>query len=126
MTIYDATQTVKEFNPSSIRFDQMLDWINQLEGLITEDIEKIYNADAVFVPYDWRSMGTEKQQETNLIVPFPYDEIYPAYLRMKIDEATGENLRYNNSSVQFNTLLDNYTKHCARTRKASFYPKFKF
>ena len=126
MTIYDAVHTAKEQSPSSIRFDQMLAWINQLEGLITEDIEKIYNADAVFVPYDLRTMETEIQEKTNLIIPFPYDEIYPAYLRMKIDEATGENLRYNNSSVQFNTLLDNYTKHCARTRKASSYPKFKF
>lgn len=48
--------------------------------------------------------------QKSLLAKFPYDELYLAYLKMKIDEENGETARYNNSAILFNSHYDNYAK----------------
>jgi hypothetical protein len=50
-----------------------------------------------------------------LIAPSPYDRLYTAYLKMKIDEENGETARYNNSATMFNSYLLEYKKHYNKT-----------
>ena len=40
--------------------------------------------------------------DTKLRIPWPYDEIYRWYLEMKISDANGEMVRYNNAMAKYN------------------------
>ena len=52
---------------------------------------------------------------TKLIAEKPYDALYPAYLKMKIDEENGETARYNNSATMFNSYMTTYKKWYNKT-----------
>ena len=45
----------------------------------------------------------------------PYDRLYPAYLKMKIDGENGETARYNNSAALFNSYMMEYRKYYNKT-----------
>lgn len=53
---------------------------------------------------------TVEDMTAQLLVPFPHDELYIAYLKAKIDEENGETARYNNSVATFNSLLSDFAK----------------
>ena len=53
---------------------------------------------------------TSENLGDSLLAPYPYDELYVAYLKMKIDEENGETQRYNNSATIFNSYFEDYLK----------------
>lgn len=53
---------------------------------------------------------TPDDMTAELLVPFPFDELYVAYLKAKIDEENGETARYNNTATSFNMLLSEFAK----------------
>ena len=54
---------------------------------------------------------------TELLIPFPYDELYLRYLLMRIDLENGELDRYNNEAAQFNRLWQSYAGQYCRTHR---------
>lgn len=110
MRIIECIDTVDGLKPNQYTKEDKLKWLSTLDANIHEDILKTHerNPDeeeiAEFIPYAVDDM------EKVLIAPFPYDELYVAYLKMKIDEENGEIARYNNSAILFNSYMDNYAK----------------
>ncbi|MEE0899238.1 MAG: hypothetical protein U0L88_16645, partial [Acutalibacteraceae bacterium] len=58
---------------------------------------------------------TEDKLSVPLIVASPYDRLYPAYLKMKIDGENGETPRYNNSVAEFNAYLMEFRRYYNKT-----------
>ena len=54
---------------------------------------------------------------TELLIPFPYDELYLRYLLMRIDLENGELDRYNNEAAQFNRLWQSFAGQYCRTHR---------
>ena len=52
---------------------------------------------------------------TELLVTYPYDELYPMWLEAQIDYANSEYTKYNNSMSMFNTAYSNYERYYNRT-----------
>ena len=60
------------------------------------------------------------------MIPFPYDELYPRYLAMRIDLEHGELERYNNDAALFNRLWQTTAAHYCRTHSPKGVGQLKF
>ena len=69
--------------------------------------------------------GEETNPSTQLLVPFPYDDIYIRYLEMQIDYANGEYSKYENSQTMYNAAYSTFAREYNRTHMPKG-KKFKF
>lgn len=104
MTIREAIDRANNAKPNQIDEELMVRWLYQLDSDIKENIIDThnYNTDESEI-----EVGDFTNDQTDLIVPAPYDEVYVDYLKMQIDKANDETARYNNSVIFFN---DSYTR----------------
>lgn len=127
MTITEAIDRADSLKPNQYTPEMKRMWLSELDAMIyndlmlrhednplensiieeTEDGEVVYKTPEMLKPYE--------NESVELLAPFPYDAIYPAYIRVKIDEYNEETARYANSATMFNSLYDNYAKWYNRT-----------
>ena len=130
MTIKEAIDKVNALYPNQYGEDIKVDWLSRLDYQIFNEvilkhkrrrpIPPVIRAESrenpldidteppippkpQFEPYSVENMAIP------LLVPFPYDELYIAYLQMKIDEANHETIQYNNDAILFNSYYENFT-----------------
>lgn len=116
MTIREAIDRVDTLNPNTISEEDKIRWLSLLDNSIYIDIYKEHflnpgEEKREFEPYS--TLNTEKE----LFAEYPYDDLYVAYLQMKIDEANKETDRYNNSAALYNAYLEDYTHHYHKTHR---------
>lgn len=113
MTIKECIDQVDNVKPNQYGIEEKVQWLSFVDGIIINDVIKThegYNDEyAEFVGYSVDNLGK------NLIVGKPYDMLYVAYLKMKIDEENGETARYNNSATMFNSYMTQFRKHYNKT-----------
>ena len=114
MKIKECIDKVNNLNPNQYSEEVKVDWLSRLDhDIFTEIISTHeYNEDEEPIEYEPYSVNNEFK---DLIAPFPYDELYIAYLNMKIDEANKETGQYNNSVVLFTSYYENYSSWYNRT-----------
>ena len=101
MTILEAVTRADQIRPNELDAAVKLRWLSTLDGQIhTELLSACADRPEPFLGYD----GETELRTTELLVPYPYDELYLHYLIMRIDLAHGELDRYNNEAAQFNRL----------------------
>lgn len=133
MIIEECINRVDATKPNQYSIEEKLRWLSVLEASIKNDIIDMYEQpaekeeDKVVILREGEEIPEEEtgpvefagytaeDLSKELLVPFPYDELYVAYLKAKIDEANGEAARYNNSASTFNGLLLNYEKYYNKT-----------
>lgn len=98
---------VDAHKPNQYSLEDKLRWINELEYSIYHDIISTHRFRKCEEPIAFRPIENIDQM---LIVPFPYDEVYDSYIKMRIDDENQETARYNNSVVMYNAHLDNFAK----------------
>lgn len=59
-------------------------------------------------PEKFTGYGEDVDLETQLLIPWPYDEIYRWYLGMKICDANGETTKYANEAAKYNSYYQGY------------------
>lgn len=113
MTIKDCIDIVDNIKPNQYTIKEKVMWLSFIEEIIINEVLKTHEG------YDGRFDGFEGYSEdklsVRLIVPSPYDRLYTAYLKMKIDQENGETARYNNSMVLYNSYMSEYRKHYNKT-----------
>lgn len=113
MTIKECIDSVDNVKPNQYSIDDKVAWLSFLDGIIINDVIKTHegyrNQYEEFAGYSADKLGIK------LVVETPYDALYVAYLKMKIDEENGETARYNNSSTMFNSYLEEYKKYYNKT-----------
>ena len=113
MTIKECIDQVDNVKPNQYGVEEKVEWLSYLDGTIINDVllthEGYDGRYDDFIGYSPDKLGT------NLIVGSPYDRLYVAYLKMKIDEGNGETARYNNSATLFNSYLLEYKKWYNKT-----------
>lgn len=141
MTIAEAIARVDSIKPNSYRNTDKIHWLSYLDGIVTEEtilshVQKRRRQPTLIVVEEGspsipiidkpRTKYDENDLETELLAPYPYDEMYVKYLEMKIDEINGETARYNNSATLFNDLLADYIKHYHKTHTPISINDFKY
>lgn len=133
MRIEECINTVDSQKPNQYNTDDKVRWLSILDASIKNDIIDMYEQpvaedeqkviileEGEEIPEEEEETGeftgyTPENLSKELLVPFPYDELYVAYLKAKIDESNGEAVRYNNSAATFNALLLNFEKWYNKT-----------
>lgn len=106
MKISEILARVDEIKPNTYDDNIKIGWLSALDGQIFNDIIKTHAKD-VNTPDEFLGY-TNQDIDTELLVGFPHDDIYEAYIYAQIDFANGETERYANSSTMFNNAYKNF------------------
>lgn len=94
-TLKEIIDLVDKDKVNGYTSEEKTQWISNVEMQIAREV---FGTD---VPeYDW-----ETDQETELLLGAPFEDIYELYVMAQIDFHQGEYNRYNNELSQFNTRL---------------------
>ena len=98
MTLGEAISRLDELKPNGFSRGQKIFWLSALDATVKKEIIDSHEGggDMGFAPYDEGSAD-----ETVLLVPAPYDEVYLRYLEAQIDYSNGEYDRFNNSNAMY-------------------------
>lgn len=113
MTIRECIDRVDNVKPNQYGDEDKVRWLSFLDGIIVKEVLKThegYNEE-----YDLFKGYSADDVDVALVAEPPYDVLYDAYLKMKIDEENGETARYNNSATMFNSYLEAYKKYYNKT-----------
>ncbi len=122
MTISEAISQADQLRPNDLDAATKLRWLSAMDGQIfTELLSAHADAPASFDGYD-----AQTPQTTALLIPFPYDELYPRFLAMRIDLENGELDRYNNDAAVFNRLWQSTAAHHCRTHTPNGTARLRF
>lgn len=112
MTIAEVISKVDSLKPNTYTPDDKIDWLSNLDARVKSQIIDTHEGgeNISFCGYD-----SMVDQETELLVPSPYDEVYLRWLEAQIDYHNGEDGRYNNAIVLFNNAYEGFKKHYTRT-----------
>ena len=109
MTIKECIDRVDNVKPNQYSIEDKVHWLSFLDHTIINDVLKTH--EGYDHKYDEFEGYSENRLSDGLIVEKPYDSLYEAYLKMKIDEENGETARYNNSATMFNSYMTAYKRH---------------
>lgn len=113
MTIKECIDIVDDLKPNQYSTKVKVMWLSFIDEIIINDVLKTHKG------YDGRyddfTGYSEDKLSVPLIVASPYDRLYTAYLKMKIDAENGETARYNNSAGLFNSYMMEYRKFYNKT-----------
>lgn len=112
MTISDALTLVDRLKPNQYTDTMKVKWLSKLDGQIYKEVFLTHEGNEVesFSGYD------EANQDTVLLVPYPYDEdIYNYFLQAQIDKENGEMGKYNQNITLYNNAYRNFQNDYNRT-----------
>ena len=93
MNVLQAIKRADELRPNGLSDELKAGWLHQLDGRVAE----IMQAD---VPLDtWPN-------DRELLMPYPYDNIYELWLACMIDHAQQDMQLYNIDQIMFNSAMD--------------------
>lgn len=123
MTINQAIMQVNELLENNISEDIKVKWLSDLDYGIFIDVILTHEVteEVNFTPYD-----ADTDRDTELLVPAPYDGMYPAYLKMKINSELYEYARYNANRDEFNAILADFKAYYNRNYRPSKYNNMKY
>lgn len=113
MTLKDCIDIVDNLKPNQYTIKEKVMWLSFIEEIIINEVLKTH--EGYDSKYDDFEGYSEDKLSVPLIVPSPYDRLYTAYLKMKIDGENGETARYNNSAALYNTYMLEFRKHYNKT-----------
>ena len=112
MTIADAISKVDALKPNTYSIEDKIQWLSTLDGRVKVQIIDTHECTSPIYFYGYRDVA---DQEMELLVPAPYDEMYLRWLEAMIDYHNSDDDRYNNAILLFNNVYEGYKKHYTRT-----------
>ena len=109
MNIKECIDLVDNVKPNQYSIEDKVRWLSFIDAKIIKDVLKTH--EGYYGQYDNFAGYSPDDLGAKLIVDFPYDRLYEAYLKMKIDEENGETARYNNSAIMFNSYMTEFKKY---------------
>ncbi|MBP3577706.1 MAG: hypothetical protein J6K15_06315 [Lachnospiraceae bacterium] len=115
MNIQESINRVDSVKPNQYSIEDKVRWLSYLDGSIQKEIHEKYEQTEEEETQEAFTGYSPDRLTDKLLVPFPHDELYVAYLKAKIDEENGDTAQYNNSAATFNGMLQDYQKYYNRT-----------
>ena len=112
MTIAEAISQVDSLKPNTYTPEDKIGWLSTLDTKVkTQIIDAHEGGEGIaFSGYD-----SSTDQDTQLLVPAPFDEMYLRWLEAQIDYANGEYNKYNNAISMYQTAYDGFANYYNRT-----------
>lgn len=112
MTIIEAINRIDTIKPNSYTQAEKVRWLSNLDGIIKRKIIDTHEGGEAIV---FEGYTESTPLTTELLVPFPYDDIYLKWLETWIDYYNGEYARYNNSVEMYNKAYNEFARYYNRT-----------
>lgn len=109
MTVQECIDIVDNVKPNQYSKEDKVGWLSFVDGIIINDVLKTH--EDYRGQYDDFTGYNPERTDIGLVAPPPYDRLYVAFLKMKIDEENGETARYNNSAAMYNAYMMEYRKY---------------
>ena len=112
MTIHEAITQLDILKHNTFTDADKIAWLSQLDGRIRADVMDTHEGgpEEPFTGYDPMT-----PRDTALLVPFPDDGLYVAYLQVMVDYHNGEIEKYNNSSTVYRSYYNQFRCRYTRT-----------
>ena len=119
MTIAEAIALVDNFKPNAQPREAKIAWLSNLDGYIFHNILARFehNPDKTPIPEAFTGYDPGTDEGTELLVPYPYGDIYRFWLEAQIDLANAEIDKYNVSALLYKNALDEYSAYYVRTHR---------
>ena len=114
MTLIGAINHIDSIKPNSYSEQNKRRWLSTLDGLVKREIIDTHKG-AEAVSFSEYTDATPLTQE--LLVPFPYDDVYIRWLEAQIDYANGEYGKYNNTITAFNNAYARFESYYHKNNK---------
>lgn len=103
MTAGEAIERADSVKPNAFTQEEKFNWLVALDSKIAMEL-------MLMSPQDMEQIRLHYpgDLESQLLVDFPHDEIYPLYLMARIDEMNGEYNKYANSSAIYNQYFNEF------------------
>ena len=123
MTTLEAIARADKSKPNGYEKVDKMVWLSTCEWNIYRDIVETHE-DSEKVTFTGYNEDTP--QDTILIAPAPYDELYVRWLEAQIDYANGEIGKYNNSMALYNEAVSSFRNYYNRIHKPLQKNKMKY
>lgn len=111
MKIKEVIARFDTLYPNAFSHSEKINWLSELDGRIYNEILSLYeNAPASFKGYT-----STTSDNTELLVPFPNDDIYIKFMCLKTDLINSDIARFNNSAMLFNSAFTSFANEYNRT-----------
>jgi len=119
MTIAEAIKRIDTLKPNKYRDREKVMWLSELDGQVHGEILTAHEgALSPFVPYEYTEPedGAEPAwKSVELLVPFPYNDVYQHWLAVQIDLANNEINKYAQDKELFNSAYLTFSDYYTRT-----------
>ena len=114
MTIREAITRLDALKFNTYTHEDKVGWLSRLDSAVKLQIIDNHDGanDISFSGYD-----ANTPDNTVLLVPAPFDEVYLRWMEAQIDYHNGEFDKFNNAIIMYNTAFDEYQKYYTRTHK---------
>lgn len=111
MRIIDAINRIDSLMFNTYTTSDKISWLSKLDTMVKKNIVDTHEGgeNVTFGGYT-----DDTDQETELLVPAPYDEMYIRWLEAQIHYTNGEYKKYNNAIIMFNTQFESYESYYTR------------
>ena len=113
MRIREAIEMIDRLMPNQYGEDDKVHWLSELDGIADREVFRAHEREEDMGEFTGYPPGVDL--DTILMIPFPYENIYRWYLEMKIADANGEMVRYNNAMAKYNAYYTAYQDFYNRT-----------
>ena len=112
MKLIEAINKIDALKQNSFSTPEKIGWLSTLDGIVKCEIIDTHEGaeDIVFNGYD-----ESTPNDTELLVPAPYDDVYIKWLEAQINYGNGEIGKYNNSMTMFNSAYGTFERFYNRT-----------
>lgn len=107
MKIKEAIASARKLSGNAVDDAALCRWLSELDGRLMLDFYK---------GSEWMSYSLPQDEDHELLVPFPWDELYVHYLEAMVYYSNGEFDRYRNSYEMFNKKELDYRQWYARNQ----------
>ena len=109
MTPNKVIEKVDGRRPNAYDEETKLGWISNLDGMV----KRLIIQEDEITPYSY-----PEDMDKELVVPFPFDDLYELYIESMIDYYNREYGNYNNSAMMFEAQFTEYKKDYIRKHRA--------
>ena len=128
MTIRELLDLVDDLKPNDVGRERKIGWLSDIDRRVQNElIAKHETAIVGIMPkMPFSGYTAETDEETVLLVPEPYCELYRWYLEMQIDLVNMELAKHNNSLMLFENAWREYAGEYHRTHLPKCDTNFKY
>ena len=112
MKLIEAINKIDALKQNTFSNTDKIGWLSTLDGIVKCEIIDTHEGanNIIFNGYD-----DSTPNDTELLVPAPYDDVYIKWLEAQINYGNGEIGKYNNSMTMFNAAYSTFERYYNRT-----------